>query len=55
MRIRRSRVADGECLQRRELLGLGFVEVLDLEIDDDEVRIEDGGMAVVGTRRLRMI
>ena len=55
MRIRRSRVADGECLQRRELLGLGFAEVLDLGIDDDEERIEDGGMAVVGTRRLRML
>lgn len=39
------------------MLGLGFAEVLDLEIEEDEARIEVGGMAaaVVGTRRLRMI
>ena len=45
MKMRRSRVADGECLQRLEL-GLGFADLgLDEEEEDD-----DGGMVVENSR-----
>lgn len=46
MKMRRSRVADGECLQRLEL-GLGFV---DLGLDEEEEDDDDGGMVVENSR-----
>lgn len=48
--MRRSRVAEGECLQRREGLGLGLgFEDLGLEEagDDERVEEDDEGMVVV--------
>lgn len=50
MSMRRSRVAEGECLQRRELvLGLGFVDLGFEAVDDEKVEEveDDEGMVVV--------
>ena len=61
MRIRRSRVAEGECLQRREL-GFEDLECL-VVVDDDDADVaaeeeeEDddaGGMVVLVNTRWRM-